>query len=143
MKGNSFILGLVGLFMILFGGLVGVYASAVSLISGIFLFFGIDASFILGLGLVSAVLGLILGLVGLWIVVNNENKILKLFLGIVGIVLGIIGAILIFSTAVGNIPGLFGGLLLVAFGLAFIGYGFNIDALKPLSKLIDNYKRMF
>jgi len=137
---DSFSAGIFGILLMMLSSLTGVASGLVTIVSGVVSLVGFDLSGLLGIGLISILVSVVLFLFGLYLVVTNENGTLKFLLGLIGIVLAIVGVLVGLGTSG---VGIFFALVLVAIGLAFIGYGFNVDALKPLSGLIKSYKELF
>ena len=141
MTKTSFILGLAGIFLTIIALMLATATVLSMLLSATIGFFGIDTSFFTSLGLVGFIISIIALYFTTKLIFENETSLLKLFIGLAGILIIILGVI-IGLLVVETIIGIFFALIIISVGISFIGYGFNIDALKPMTKLIDNYKRM-
>lgn len=140
-KHNSVVLGFAGILLIFISLIVGTYSTGIALISGIITaILGLDISFVLSFGVAALIISLGMFLVGLKLVVTNENPLITFLIGLIGLIFAIVGI----AVGIGSSgTGIFFTLVLVAIGIAFMGYGWKIDVLNPLGRLIDQYKRFF
>lgn len=141
-------------FVGLVGGLLGFYLLFSAIIQGVFFglilafvdFIGYDLPLILiTIPIISFVIGIILIKIAFKLFFENETNFWRRILGIIGIIAFLVGIAILIFTAL-NLFGLVGVVLLLSFGVACIGYGFNdvkyLKVLKPAGAIIEIFKRV-
>jgi hypothetical protein len=118
--------------------LAGIVSASAGTVLGIL---GISASGIVSLGIFDIIIGVIATWFGFRMLFANETGVIKMLIGISGILLVLIGLIVglgTFETVVGILV----CLVILSMGIAFVSYGFNIHIWKPLDKLMGYMKKL-
>ena len=136
-KQKSFFAGAIGLLIFtlsLFGFLIGLVGFGtlfiVSLLQNIS--FELVAIFA-GFGLVGLIISIIGLIIGLKLIIENENRFFRIYLGLIGIILFISGLVITF---ISGLTAIFVGLILALFGIILVSWGFKIKQLKPINKIL-------
>ncbi len=131
---KSTIKALIGLGVMLLGMLFLLSAIFGAIFSSFLIALGIIPSWLLAGSALIILVSAIMVVVGSRIFFENETKLVLTLFGLTGLLFIIIGFLLIET--------IFAALVAWAIGLAFIAYGFDVNALKPLKELVTAYTKL-
>lgn len=151
MAKKSSIVGFIGIVLAMFGLTLITIGLASSMFIAVLGIFGLFLEpLLITIPFVTIILGIVFTYFGTKLFLENETAFIRLMTGILGVYLILLGVLLTLVGILGALPtgslslwmGIFALFILWSLGFSLVGYGFSIDGLKPMSKLISSFKSL-